>query len=191
MSIIGDLYYGALNRMATRKEQKHIHQVIKAFVADDSVGNSDEINQIKTYYRNGGTSPFPYGLETKYTHLNALVLHDDNRSLPYILHNGNKLYFPRNFDRERIKFRARRLLGLISVLRSQKIVFSDSSLNVHSFDSVYSTNVLLSNDKVSLWSLIKLDSCFRQKIKIILYIFFPRLASLLVKLKWWLDARKI
>lgn len=99
MSIIGDLYYGALNRIATRKEQKHIHQVIRSFIADDSLGNSDEISQIKTYYKNGGTSPFPYNLEEQEKSKKTEILYE---GLPYVMHNSRKLFFPKTFGEDRI-----------------------------------------------------------------------------------------
>jgi len=102
MSRAGDIYYGILNRINAKKEQKFIQQVIHNFVNDSANTEIPEIDELKSFYKKGGTSPFPYHLEEKYTNLDAPIVFDNEKQLKYILHNGKKLFFPRNFNNTKI-----------------------------------------------------------------------------------------
>jgi hypothetical protein len=102
MSKAGDLYYGILNRISAKKERKFIKQVINDFVNDNNMAEIPEILNLKSYYKKGGISPFPYALEDKYSSLKAAIKFDSDKQLKYIVHSGKKLFFPRNFDNTKI-----------------------------------------------------------------------------------------
>lgn len=53
----------------------------------------------------------PYEFVEKYDHLKIKIMEDGDSGLKYVLHNGNKLFFPREFDKERIKENYGRILA--------------------------------------------------------------------------------
>ena len=106
MSLLGELYYRSKNFIDSKKESKSIDKIITTFINDKSV-DIDGIDEIKSYYQNGGKSPFPYSLEKLFNKDEIIILHDE---LPYVLHNKNKLYFPKNFSENKIR---KLYLGLI------------------------------------------------------------------------------
>lgn len=102
MSKAGDIYYGFLNRIHERKERKIIKKVIKSFISDGTNDHVEGIENIKAYYKNGGMSPFPYGLESNYVDMEIKIHLNPEKGLKFINHNGRKLYFPKNFSELKI-----------------------------------------------------------------------------------------
>lgn len=158
MSKAGDLYYGLLNRISAKKEQKFIKQVINDFVNDDAMAEIPEIEKLKSYYKKGGMSPFPYSLEENYSNLKATIEFDADKQLRYIIHNGKKLFFPKNFDNVKI---ARLYWGLI-VEQDKKsphcynqngfdITHEDILIDVGCADAMYSLDQIEKVDRLILF----------------------------------------
>jgi len=99
MSIAGELYYHVKNYINSHQESKSINKIISNFINDKSISIKNIAN-LKSYYKNGGRSPFPYSIEKEFNVNDVIILYDD---LPYILHNNRKLFFPRNFNATKIQ----------------------------------------------------------------------------------------
>lgn len=95
-----------------------------------------------------------------------------------------------NYSSQARVFRAKRLIKLISILRTNERVMSNSSLTTASFNDVMEINEILSTEVVSVSSLMRLKLNSAAFLKLLVVAKFPCIASQVVKLKWKLDGIK-
>ena len=93
-----------------------------------------------------------------------------------------------NYNSDRVVFRAKRLFKLIDVLENEPRVIEGFESCIFDNSRVY--NILMSDEKVSVWNIVKSNLRLMEKFKIILIKKFPTLAKYITILKWKLDAFK-
>lgn len=91
-----------------------------------------------------------------------------------------------NYNSDRVIFRAKRLLKLIDVLKSEFRIIEGFDKDI--FTMVKTYNELMSKDKLSIFEIFKSNITIFAMIKIILIKKFPRTAKYLTILKWKIDA---
>jgi hypothetical protein len=91
-----------------------------------------------------------------------------------------------NYSKEKVIFRAKRLLALMDVLENEPRVFKGFEKNI--FDSARVYNGLMSKERLSVWEILKSELRAMAKLKIILIKRLPVLAKYVTILKWKLDA---
>ncbi|WP_240332208.1 glycosyltransferase family 2 protein [Sulfurospirillum tamanense] len=91
-----------------------------------------------------------------------------------------------NYSKEKVIFRAKRLLALMDVLENEPRVFKGFEKNI--FDSARVYNRLMSKERLSVWDVLISELRAMAKFKIILIKKFPMLAKYATILKWKLDA---
>ncbi|GHT66162.1 hypothetical protein FACS189452_01550 [Bacteroidia bacterium] len=62
-----------------------------------------EKNKAYAFVGRHGITPYPYKSALKWKQIKAEVFVDEQHNLPYVVHNGKKLYFPHGYDIERIQ----------------------------------------------------------------------------------------
>lgn len=63
---------------------------------------NEEIQKILSYIRKNDLNVFNYDFVLKYDNVKIDVLYDDSCNMHYVLHNEKPLYFPREYDEEKI-----------------------------------------------------------------------------------------
>jgi len=103
----------------------------------------------------------------------------------YRQHNNQTFGGIINYSKDRVIFRAKRLLKLIDVLENEPRVMEGFDRSI--FDNARNYNVLLSMENLSIIDVATSGLSFQQKIKIVLTRNFTRLAKHMTILKWKLD----
>jgi len=91
-----------------------------------------------------------------------------------------------NYDSEKVIFRSKRLLKLIEVIKNENRLIEGFDIKI--FDSARLINVLMSMNKVNIFTILKSKLKLSIKIKIILIKKMPNMAKFVTLLKWKLDA---
>lgn len=91
-----------------------------------------------------------------------------------------------NYDRDKVVFRAKRLIKLIDIIENERSYLIDGANNPLDEMKVYLGLQSLSSSKLEiLFSKI----IFLKKMKLLLMMYYPSLASWITKLKWYMDKR--
>lgn len=90
-----------------------------------------------------------------------------------------------SFKPEIRMFRANRLINLISILKHESRLMDDLPENI--FDDAVKLNNVLRQKKPNLFSVIKVSNSLKFLTKNIIIIYFDRIASRVLSLKWKLD----
>ena len=69
----------------------------------DKQNRTSEESEVLTYLTSHPISVFPYDFQSKYDKSSIEVLHDDHNSLPYVMHEGKRLYFKRSYTDAKIR----------------------------------------------------------------------------------------
>jgi len=93
-----------------------------------------------------------------------------------------------NYSSDRVIFRAKRLLKLIEVLENEPKVIEGFKKDI--FDKTRIFNKLMSQERLSVFDVLKSDLTLLAKLKILLIKKFPLLAKYLTILKWKFDGIK-
>lgn len=93
-----------------------------------------------------------------------------------------------NYNPDRVVFRAKRLLKLMDVLENEPRVIEGFKKDI--FDTARVYNKLMSQEKISVFDVLKSELKLVARLKIILIKKFPILAKYMTILKWKLDQKR-
>ncbi|WOK06280.1 glycosyltransferase [Imperialibacter roseus] len=105
----------------------------------------------------------------------------------YRQHDGQTFGGILNYQKEKIQFRARRMLMLIKVLKKNQALLGYDTPDVFDYSVEYNS---LMAESVSVRNIIFSELKVIHKAKLILICFFPAVASLVTRLKWRIDRLK-
>jgi hypothetical protein len=93
-----------------------------------------------------------------------------------------------NYSSDKVIFRAKRLLKLITVLENEPRATEGFEKDI--FDNAKTYNIFMSKEKLSAWDVFRSKLGFIAKMKILLIKKFSGFAKYMTFLKWRLDAAK-
>jgi hypothetical protein len=106
-----------------------------------------------------GITSYPGEYSLKYKSVPIEVFMDDANGLPYVLHNGNKLYFPKKYSKEKVSINYRTLIIEQDIEAAHRYVVSYDELKNRTLFDIGSAEGIFSLDTIEYVDHVYLFEC--------------------------------
>lgn len=119
---------------------------------------------------------------------NARSIYNMHKPYYYYRQHGNQTFGGiLNYSFDRVHFRANRLLRLIDIIENERHYLIEGFENPY---RMMRENLLLQTHKSSIFKILASKQPMNSKVKLLLILHFPKMATLATKFKWYLDKKQ-
>jgi hypothetical protein len=154
---------------------RHFTVIVKSkllFVFDFLLPKTEE-NKVFAFMGKHGLTSYPYEYMLEYQKKEIIVEIDSGLNLPYVLHQGRKLYFPEFYSTEKVKKDYRALLIEQDIRSAHRYVRSYNDLKNTTLLDVGAAEGIFSLDTIELTQKVIIFECLEHWLKPLTATFAP------------------